>query len=101
MSESVAGHAGHATVADWPLDAQFGRATPGKMEDLYRVIASGVGGTAMPTWKGSLPEEDIWALAHYVESLVAMRDRPEAAELRRHNQMADASWTPPPPPAAK
>lgn len=30
MSESVAGHASHAVV-DWPPDAQFGRATPGKI----------------------------------------------------------------------
>ncbi len=72
-----------------------------RMEDFYRVIASGVGGTAMPTWKGSLPEEDIWALAHYAESLAAMRDRPEAAELRRSNEAADASWKPSPPPRSK
>jgi len=66
--------------------------------DLYRVIASGVGGTAMPAWKGSLPEDDLWALVHYVDSLVAMRDRAEAAELRRRNEADDASWKPPAPP---
>jgi len=38
-------------------------------EDLYRSIAAGLGGTAMPTWKGVLPEEDLWALVHYVEWL--------------------------------
>jgi mono/diheme cytochrome c family protein len=38
-------------------------------EDLYRSIAAGLGGTAMPTWKGILPEEDLWALVHYVDSL--------------------------------
>lgn len=43
-----------------------------RMEDLYRVVAAGVGGTAMPTWHGSLPEEDLWALVHYVDSLVAL-----------------------------
>ena len=62
-----------------------------RTEDLYRVIASGVGGTAMPAWKGSLPEDDIWALVHYVDSLVAMRDRPEATELRRRLAQADAA----------
>src|SRR6185295_17411146 len=33
-----------------------------EMEDLFRVIASGIGGTAMPQWKGALPEGDkqIW-----------------------------------------
>jgi len=68
-----------------------------RMEDLYRVIASGVGGTAMPTWKGSLPEEDIWALAHYVSSLVEMKDRPEARELLLRYQAADQGWKPPVP----
>lgn len=38
-------------------------------EDLYRSIAAGLGGTAMPTWKGVLPEEDLWALVHYVDAL--------------------------------
>ncbi|HEV8266992.1 MAG TPA: c-type cytochrome, partial [Thermoanaerobaculia bacterium] len=32
------------------------------LPDLYRTIASGIGGTAMPAWKGALPEEDIWAM---------------------------------------
>jgi mono/diheme cytochrome c family protein len=40
-----------------------------RAEDLYRSIAAGLGGTAMPTWKGVLPEEDLWALVHYVDSL--------------------------------
>jgi mono/diheme cytochrome c family protein len=46
------------------------------LADIYRAIASGIGGTAMPTWKNVLPESDLWALAHYVRSLVAARDRP-------------------------
>jgi hypothetical protein len=66
-----------------------------RMEDLYRVIAAGVGGTAMPTWKGSLPDEDIWALAHYVDSLLALKGTPGAAEWRRRNEAADAGWTAP------
>ena len=37
--------------------------------DLYRAIAAGLGGTAMPTWKGALPEDDLWALVHYVDQL--------------------------------
>ncbi len=39
-------------------------------EDLYRTIACGIGGTSMPTWKGAIDESDLWALAHYVRSLV-------------------------------
>jgi mono/diheme cytochrome c family protein len=44
-----------------------------RLPDLYRVIAAGVGGTSMPTWKGALPEEDLWAMAHYVASLPVER----------------------------
>jgi len=47
-----------------------------RLPDLYRVIAAGVGGTAMPTWKGALPEEDLWALAHYVAGISARREPP-------------------------
>jgi mono/diheme cytochrome c family protein len=66
-----------------------------RIEDLYRVVASGVGGTAMPTWRGSLPEEDIWALVHYVDSLVALKGTEAARRLREENLAADASWKPP------
>ncbi|MBI3182960.1 MAG: c-type cytochrome [Myxococcales bacterium] len=51
-------------------------------EDLYRTIASGIGGTAMPTWKGALPEEDLWAIVHYVKSLLEMKDTPKGRALR-------------------
>src|SRR6185503_7396614 len=52
-------------------------------QDIYRAIAAGIGGTAMPTWKNVLPEPDLWAMTHYVRSLVAMRGGPEAAALRK------------------
>jgi mono/diheme cytochrome c family protein len=35
-----------------------------ELEDLYRVIGAGVGGTAMPQWQGQLPEEQLWAMAY-------------------------------------
>lgn len=66
-----------------------------QIEDLYRVIASGVGGTAMPTWHGSLPEEDIWSIVHFVSSLVAMKGTDEPRRLLEANLAADASWKPP------
>jgi mono/diheme cytochrome c family protein len=44
-----------------------------RLADLYRVIAAGVGGTSMPTWKGALPEGDLWALVHYVDGLPGKR----------------------------
>lgn len=70
-----------------------------RLEDLYRVIASGVGGTAMPTWRGALPEEQIWAIVHFVDSLVAMKGTTEPARLLEENLAADSRWSPPPAPA--
>jgi mono/diheme cytochrome c family protein len=67
-----------------------------RLEDLYRVVAAGVGGTAMPTWRGSLPEDDIWALAHYVESLAAMAGTDAPRQLLESNLRADATWKPTP-----
>ena len=45
------------------------------LEDLYIRIAAGVGGTAMPSWKGTLEDEDIWAIAYYVKELMERRQR--------------------------
>ena len=52
-------------------------------EDLYRAIAAGLGGTAMPTWKGALPEADLWALVHYVDALARGGEAPAAPGTRR------------------
>ena len=65
--------------------------------DIARTIAAGVGGTAMPTWKNVLPDADLWAMAHYVASLVALRDTPAAGTLRAR-LLAAPNWTPPPVP---
>jgi len=67
-----------------------------RLEDLHRVISAGVGGTAMPTWHGSLPEEDIWALVHFVSSLVTLKGTEEGRRWRDENVAADARWKPPP-----
>jgi mono/diheme cytochrome c family protein len=49
------------------------------VQDLYRTIAAGIGGTAMPSWKDALEENDLWALAYYVKSLADRRwRRPQA-----------------------
>jgi len=57
------------------------------LEDFYRTIAAGIGGTAMPTWKGALPDDDIWAMAYYVRSLVEIKGKPEA-DARREKLVA-------------
>jgi mono/diheme cytochrome c family protein len=77
-----------------------------KPSDLYRTIASGIGGTAMPQWKGSMPDEgDIWALAYYVRSLVDMKGTPAARALREKLERQPAfeppPEAPPPPPPQK
>ena len=57
------------------------------LPDIYRTIASGIGGTAMPTWKGALPDDDIWAMAYYVRSLIEIKGTP-AADDRREKLVA-------------
>ena len=49
---------------------------------LFRTIAAGIGGTAMPTWKGSVRDADLWALSHYVAQLAGIRDTPQGAALQ-------------------
>jgi mono/diheme cytochrome c family protein len=50
--------------------------------DLYRIISSGIPGTAMPTWYNALPASDIWAIAYYVQSLTEMQGTSEGFALR-------------------
>jgi hypothetical protein len=52
-------------------------------DDLFRSIASGIGGTAMPQWTDALPEKDIWALVHYVRKMIETRNRPAEVKALR------------------
>jgi hypothetical protein len=52
-----------------------------ELEDLFRLLSFGVY-PIMPAWKGALEDKDIWAIAHYVKSLIDMRDKPEAAAMK-------------------
>jgi mono/diheme cytochrome c family protein len=52
-----------------------------EMEDLFRIISYGVY-PIMPAWKGAIEDKDIWAIAHYVKSLMAMHDTPEGRTLQ-------------------
>jgi mono/diheme cytochrome c family protein len=67
--------------------------------DIARTIASGIGGTAMPTWKNVLPDIDLWAMAHYVRSLIALRNT-TAADGLRDELRAQLPWAPPPLPVS-
>jgi hypothetical protein len=50
----------------------------------------------MPSWKGSLPEEDLWALAYYTRSLMELRDTPQATALRQE-LLSQPEFVPPAP----
>jgi mono/diheme cytochrome c family protein len=58
---------------------RYGRDTT----EVFQTIAAGIGGAGMPTWglvngNRSVPDEEIWALSHYVRFLVdTYKDRPE------------------------
>ncbi len=67
------------------------------LKDFYRIIASGVPGTAMPSW-AAMPPEDLWSVVHFVKSLADMKDTPGASELRER-LLREPSL--PPPPAAE
>ncbi len=40
-----------------------------ELVDLYRIIASGIDGAGMPTWKGALAEDKLWGVSYYVRAL--------------------------------
>lgn len=66
-----------------PTDFLFHRIKNGTTpEALYRTIAAGIGGTAMPFWKASIKDADLWALSRYVKSLADMRGTPDAIALQ-------------------
>ena len=51
-----------------PID--FGRQpikAGGTPKEIFKTLAAGIGGTAMPMWKDALPDKEIWAMAHFVE----------------------------------
>jgi len=51
------------------------------VEELYVRLNAGVGGSAMPSWKGTLQDDEIWAVAHYVKSLIDLKNTPERQKL--------------------
>jgi mono/diheme cytochrome c family protein len=69
-------------------------------KDLFRTIAAGIGGTAMPMWKDSIDDADIWAIAYYVQSIYAKQGLPEGSALRKA-MLEQPEWTPPEPPPAE
>lgn len=54
------------------------------VSDLYVRLAAGVGGTTMPSWKDTITDEEIWAVAYYVKSLMEVRDTPARDSLLKN-----------------
>jgi mono/diheme cytochrome c family protein len=51
------------------------------VEELWVRLASGVGGSTMPAWKGTLEDDDIWAVSYYVKSLMDLKNTKERKVL--------------------
>lgn len=51
------------------------------LEDIYLRLAAGVGGTSMPAWKETIEDDEIWAVAYYVQYLMEYRNSPKRKEL--------------------
>lgn len=62
-------------------------------EHIAQVIATGVGGTAMPSWGPQLNREQLWGLAYYVDSLTNRRGTAAATEMK-HALATQPEWKP-------
>jgi mono/diheme cytochrome c family protein len=51
------------------------------VEELAVRLAAGVGGTSMPAWKDTITDDQIWAVAYYVKSLMDMKDTQARKDL--------------------
>lgn len=45
------------------------------VEEIYVRLASGVSGTTMPSWKDTIEDNEIWAVAYYVKALMELKDK--------------------------
>ena len=51
------------------------------VSEIAQRLAAGVGGTTMPAWKETITDEEIWAVAYYVRSLMDLKNTPERIEF--------------------
>jgi mono/diheme cytochrome c family protein len=58
------------------------------LESIVKRLMYGVAGSGMPGWKDVVSDEELWALAYYVDSLRQLRNNPEreALVLKLKNQ---------------
>ncbi len=50
-------------------------------EDIVQRLMYGVNGSGMPGWKDVVTDEELWAIAYYVQSLKDLRNNPAREEL--------------------
>lgn len=55
------------------------------LQTLLMTIQAGIGGTAMPSWAGIIPDEDLWAMAYFVRSLNIQQGTPEGKAAYEEN----------------
>ncbi len=68
---------------DFTMDFVRSAHPESRVKDLYRILSFGVY-PVMPAWKGAgLSDSDIYAIAHYVNSLIEMRGKKEALDLKQ------------------
>ena len=95
-------YASEVKDSDWgapikPPDFLYDRIKTGNdKNEIVKVIATGIGGTAMPNWAATLNAKQLWGLAYYVESLAVMRGLPAGQALQR--QLANQPPFEPPAP---
>lgn len=53
------------------------------IKELALRIAAGVGGTAMPAWKETITDSEIWAVAYYVQYLSTLKDSEKRKTLMK------------------
>lgn len=75
--------------SDWgapikPPDFLYDRIKTGNdVRDIVLVIATGIGGTAMPNWAATLNKKQLWSLAYYVQHVAKMRGLPAGRQLQQ------------------
>ena len=51
------------------------------VEEIFVRLAAGVAGTSMPSWLGTISNEEIWAVSYYVKHLTELKDKPERSSV--------------------
>jgi mono/diheme cytochrome c family protein len=68
------------------------------VDDLFVTLGAGISGAGMPAWKGVFADDELWAVAYYVRSLIDKRGTPTGEALREALRAPDnIGWRGPSP----